>query len=576
LRDRPLGAYRAKRDFTRTPEPAPGRAAAAGSGPIFVVQKHDASRLHWDFRLEHGGVLWSWAVPKGPSLDPRDKRLAVHVEDHPLDYAGFEGVIPEGNYGAGVVEIWDRGTWEPQGDPEEGLRRGELKFVLHGSRLRGGFVLVRLKPRGRERAENWLLIKEHDGFERPGADAAVLERSPLAPAADPPDPPAPDPLALGRYGWKAPPGAVRAPLPATQAPMLATNADAPPEGPEWLVEVKFDGYRLLGFKEGGKVRLLTRTGQDWTARLPATARAVAALPAETLLVDGELVALRPDGVSSFPELQAALSDGRDAALHLYLFDLLHRDGWDLRDCALTERKAALAALERVREAGKTPILCGGTGMYLHALLHGIAELPDPGPKAREEARALLARLGPHGLHARLAELDPETAAGLRPSDSQRLARAYEVWLGTGRGLKSWQSEPAEQLTGWSPRMILLDPPRAALRTAALARFAAMLKAGGLEEVRHLLEQDHDPALPILRAHGVPELAAHLRGQISLAEASHRAALATHQYAKRQATWFRHHALAGPEATRKIDARVDGMEQFSEHDMAGMTKFICEP
>lgn len=177
-----LPAYRTKRDFTVTSEPSgDGRKRrSTASAPIFVVQKHAARRLHWDFRLEHGGVLWSWAVPKGPSADPADKRLAVRVEDHPLDYADFEGTIPEGQYGAGSVETWDRGTWEPRGDPVQGLAGGELKFTLHGQRLAGGYVLIRLKPRPKERGENWLLIKEHDPNEHPGRDADTLEhKTPL-------------------------------------------------------------------------------------------------------------------------------------------------------------------------------------------------------------------------------------------------------------------------------------------------------------------------------------------------------------------------------------------------------------
>ncbi len=182
LRDTSIRTYRARRDFDTTSEPAPERSAKAGAAPIFVVQKHDATRLHWDFRLEHGGVLWSWAVPRGPSLDPHDKRLAVHVEDHPVAYATFEGTIPEGQYGAGTVEIWDRGTWEPVGDPDQGMRKGDFKFVLHGERLNGRFVLVRMKPRPKEHAENWLLIKEHDEFERAGVgtDALEAERPSLA------------------------------------------------------------------------------------------------------------------------------------------------------------------------------------------------------------------------------------------------------------------------------------------------------------------------------------------------------------------------------------------------------------
>src|SRR5579871_2700491 len=173
-----ISTYAARRDFAVTAEPPPSTPKPGRGDPIFVVQKHDATRLHWDFRLEHGGVLWSWAVPRGPSLDPHDKRLAVHVEDHPLDYADFHGTIPEGQYGAGTVETWDRGTWAPVGDAEEGLQRGELKFVLNGKRLNGRFVLIRLKPRPKEKAENWLLIKEHDDHEEPGTNATAMEKRP--------------------------------------------------------------------------------------------------------------------------------------------------------------------------------------------------------------------------------------------------------------------------------------------------------------------------------------------------------------------------------------------------------------
>ena len=190
-RDTSIATYRARRDFTVTAEPAPPEAAEgdASAEAIFVVQKHDATRLHWDFRLEHGGVLWSWAVPRGPSLDPHDKRLAVHVEDHPVPYAEFHGTIPEGQYGAGTVETWDRGTWRPLGeDAAADLARGELKFELAGTRLHGKFVLIRLKPRPREHAENWLLIKEHDQFEREGIDAAALEAEIPLPAAGAPTP----------------------------------------------------------------------------------------------------------------------------------------------------------------------------------------------------------------------------------------------------------------------------------------------------------------------------------------------------------------------------------------------------
>jgi bifunctional non-homologous end joining protein LigD len=337
VRDTSIRTYRAKRDFAITREPAPEEAPSKGDAPIFVVQKHKAHRagLHWDFRLEHGGVLWSWAVRKGPSLDPADKRIAAHVEDHPLDYANFEGTIPDGQYGAGTVELWDHGTWQPLDDPEAGMRKGELRFVLDGKRLHGRFTLVRLKPRPgqRSRQDNWLLIKGHDEAERPGADAPMIEQQEAAPKPS-------------RKQSKDPPaeGAVRGKLPQRQSPELASVAEEPPEGDEWVNEIKFDGYRLLCWLDHGKVSVMTRNGLDWTDRLPAVAKAVTGLNADTALVDGELVALDKAGTSSFPSLQSALSAGKDNTLYFFLFDLLHLDGWNLRDCKLLERKRVLQGL----------------------------------------------------------------------------------------------------------------------------------------------------------------------------------------------------------------------------------------
>ena len=319
---------------------------------MFVVQKHLAHRAgqHWDFRLEHNDVLWSWAVPKGPSLDPGDKRIAIHVEDHPLDYAAFQGTIPEGSYGAGSVQTWDKGTWEPLLDPDEGLRDGEIKFVLTGARLNGKFTLVRLKrkPNQRGRQDNWLLIKGHDAHERPGADAETLEAT-----VDPPKAPLTKSFRARQphiAAAKSPrgatiPGAVHASLPETQSPQLAVVVDDPPDEGDWLTEIKFDGYRLLAFLDHGKVRIMTRNGNDWTNRLPAIAQAVRRLPVDAALLDGELVALDKEGISSFPMLQAALADGQDQTLFFSLFDLLHLDGWDLRRCALRDRKQWLKELD---------------------------------------------------------------------------------------------------------------------------------------------------------------------------------------------------------------------------------------
>jgi len=356
-RDTSIRTYRAKRDFTRTQEPPPGKPRAGTHAPIFVVQKHQAHRagLHYDFRLEHDGVLWSWAVRKGPSLDPSVKHIAAHVEDHPLDYADFQGTIPDGQYGAGAVEVWDRGTWEPVNDPDKGMHKGELTFVLHGTRLNGRFHLVRLKPRPgtRGKADNWLLFKGHDDAERAGADADAIEQATPAPK-----PAKADPARLARYGQvkrarpdaTEPPasGAKRAKLPQTQPPQLAALVDDAPETGDWLNEIKFDGYRLLCWIDHGQARLVTRNGNDWTARLPAVAKAVAALDVDTALLDGELVALDKDGISSFHTLQDALSAGKDNTLFLYAFDLLHLDGWDLRPCALVDRKRLLHGLDAWR------------------------------------------------------------------------------------------------------------------------------------------------------------------------------------------------------------------------------------
>ncbi|HEX3349852.1 MAG TPA: tRNA (adenosine(37)-N6)-dimethylallyltransferase MiaA [Acetobacteraceae bacterium] len=236
------------------------------------------------------------------------------------------------------------------------------------------------------------------------------------------------------------------------------------------------------------------------------------------------------------------------------------------------RAVALPEMERARDSGRLPILCGGTGLYFHALTHGVSELPAVGEAARSEARRFLAECGPAALHAALTKVDPATAARLRPADSQRVARAWEVWRETGRGLAAWQGRTTGPAP-WRFAAILLDPPRDALRAAISGRFAAMLEAGALDEVRALLALDLDPALPAMRAHGVPELSAYLRGEISLADAARRAALVTGQYTKRQATWFRHHVLAPPDLSNTIPARITGHTQFSERNMADMFSFI---
>lgn len=379
-----LKNYRAKRDFTRTPEPAKG-GARSDKALTFVIQKHDASRLHYDFRLELQGTLKSWAVPKGPSLDPSVKRMAVHVEDHPISYAGFEGSIPAKQYGAGDVIVWDRGLWTPIGDPVKGLKSGKLKFELHGEKLKGGWTLVRMHGRGDEKQEPWLLIKEHDDYARPEAEFDVCEALPnsvLSGKLLPRDTAQGVGKTPRKVGAKAtaarkttgetprkatrkaakksarperenpeqvapaiPEGAVEAALPEILAPQLATLVARPPVDPQgWAYEIKYDGYRLLARIDGPSVRLFTRKGNDWTDKLPKLAKAVAALEISSGWVDGEIVVMNDRGVPDFGALQNAFDHASTARIVYYVFDLPYFDGLDLRQLPLGQRREVLCAL----------------------------------------------------------------------------------------------------------------------------------------------------------------------------------------------------------------------------------------
>ncbi len=353
-----LHDYNAKRDFGVTPEPAGSHRPTNGRKRTqtlsFVVQKHDARHLHYDFRLELDGVLLSWAVPKGPSLDPKTKRLAVETEPHPLDYAHFEGVIPKGQYGGGTVMVWDRGTWQPEGDPRQGYESGHLKFTLAGAKLGGKWHLVR---RGEER--NWLLFKARDAAVKEKSGLPITQKRPesaktgrsLAEIAERRD-------AVGqghevpRVDGRAPRSTVLGPSALAGArkgrvspigPQLATLVDRVPTGDAWIHETKYDGYRVLVHREGKSVRCLTRSGKDWTDRMPFLADAVMALPVESVILDGELCALRA-GQTDFQSLQNTLSQASATGLVYYAFDLLAWEGWDLRRVALSERKDALAEL----------------------------------------------------------------------------------------------------------------------------------------------------------------------------------------------------------------------------------------
>jgi bifunctional non-homologous end joining protein LigD len=329
----PLARYWAKRNFAVTSEPR-GDVAASGHELAFVIQKHHASRLHYDFRLEHNGVMLSWAVPKGPSYDPKDMRMAIHVEDHPLSYNSFEGTIPPKQYGAGTVIVWDNGTWEPAADPQQGLKDGKLVFALHGHKLFGLWELVRIAKPG-DKQEAWLLFKKRDRHAKPRAEYDVVSALPDSVIAKP--------LKATTNG-AGPTGAVKAPLPATMAPQLASLASAAPTSGAWSWEIKLDGYRLMTRIDDGRVRLVTRGGHDWSAKMPALVKAVQSLGLKSTWLDGEIVVIGKNGTPEFNALQNAFDRSRTESIDYFLFDLPYFEGHDLRATPLVQRRQLLKQL----------------------------------------------------------------------------------------------------------------------------------------------------------------------------------------------------------------------------------------
>jgi len=355
---KPLAKYNSMRDFKKTKEPA-GKAVNTKGKNSYLIQKHAASRLHYDFRLELDGVLKSWAVTRGPSYDPADKRLAVEVEDHPVPYGSFEGIIPKGQYGGGTVMLWDNGTWEPVGDPHEGLKKGKLVFKLKGKRLKGEWTLVRMQgnnPKyGGSKHNNWLLIKHKDEYVKPGSGEKFLAKEITSIvsgrkmeeiAADA------DNVWQSNHAEKAKPAKVKkkpsakvkSNLPEFIPPELATLSDSMPKGKDWIHEIKFDGYRTIARIENGEVKLLTRTGLDWTHKYPVVARDLKKLKIDNAIIDGEIVAVDKNGRSNFLTLQKVLKDDDKTELQFYVFDLLYLNGEKLMQQPLIARKEELEQL----------------------------------------------------------------------------------------------------------------------------------------------------------------------------------------------------------------------------------------
>ncbi|MBV8848562.1 MAG: DNA ligase D [Methylobacteriaceae bacterium] len=522
-----LATYNEKRNFGITSEPR-GRKAKAG-GFSFVVQKHAATRLHYDFRLELDGVLKSWAVTRGPSLVPGEKRLAVQTEDHPLDYGDFEGNIPKGQYGGGAVLVWDRGTWKPEGDPQKGLAKGHLDFSLDGTKLEGRWHLVRLKPRAGEKRDNWLLIKSEDEAARHSGDPDILEEKPksaktgrtieqvagdsgsavwqsnrsdssavtkkkaLSPrerAKMPLEAPAKAPSAKTKpnaaskkaavanktasakssksaprkkkaLDLNIPEGARKGKLPGFVEPYLASLSESPPNGAGWLHEIKFDGYRLQAEIDDGRVTLRTRRGLDWTAKFRGIADALATLPVETALIDGEALVEDAKGISDFSSLQNALSEGQDEKIVFYSFDLIYINGYDLRGVPLKERKRALADLlasqtdkSRIRYSSDFEV--GGERLLQHVCLLGAEGIVSK--RADEPYRSGRAK---GWLKAKCADRQEFIIAGYVPSTTSpraigSLIAAYNKdgkLLHAGRVGTGYSMKVAQQL------FKLLDPDR---------------------------------------------------------------------------------------------------------------------
>jgi len=463
-----IATYNKKRDFTKTAEPKGKKARVKGDS--FVVQKHDASRLHWDFRLELDGVLKSWAVPKGPSIDPDDKRLAVRTEDHPLDYGTFEGTIPESEYGGGTVMLWDRGRWipHPDKDPSKTIEEGHLHFTLEGERMKGEWVMFRLKGRPGEKGEPWMLKKVDDKFTGPGAAlveeglTSVTTKRTMAE------------IAAGSDEWRSGKRKTKkagAKPPPFQPPQLATLVDAVPTGADWLFEYKYDGYRLLLATGGGAATAWTRNGHDWSDKFRSIVKAAAELPAGCL-IDGEAVALGTDGKPDFGLLQRRLKDDGSADLAFYAFDLLVDQGKDITGLPNLERKDRLAALLKMVSP---PILYGDHIIAKgEALFDAVCAEGGEGIIAKKASASYCGARAKNWLKIKCIARQLFVIVGWQASDKRRGFRSLHLGLRDGKKL----TYAGKVGTGFDATMIAdlaatmkpmeieqppLNVPRAALR-----------------------------------------------------------------------------------------------------------------
>jgi bifunctional non-homologous end joining protein LigD len=430
-----LKPYRAKRDFTKTQEPVPKLGKTTGAQ--FVVQKHDARRLHFDLRLELNGVLKSWAVTKGPSLIPGVKRLAVQTEDHPMGYLEWEGVIPKGEYGGGTMIVWDRGSWAPVGDPEKGLKKGHLQFILSGSRLKGLWDLVRMSRRPGEKKDSWLLIKRTDEFAIASEDKepVVTKHSSMLSKrsnqdlenqkAIRPDHAARQKIQKTRTiqlpDVSRLPGAKKGILPVFVEPSLAVLADKPPTDANWLHEIKYDGYRIQARLDGGKVKLLTRKGLDWTKRFPSIVRGLQTLPLSSALLDGELIVQDESGVSSFSGLQSDLKSGRHDRMAYMVFDMMYCEGTNLIGATLIDRKAALQAILNILPQNSLVRFSEHIDSTGEELLHHACKLGLEGIISKRVNSKYISARGEHWIKSKCNLRQEFVVVGYVPSTTSRAA-----------------------------------------------------------------------------------------------------------------------------------------------------------